>query len=338
VADYDPDARDPEPGYAWDLDRQERELPEEEYHAHQTILEEMEDEDLEALDLSRAGDYILWAAAQAFEDLGRSDAALPILKRIARSSSRHPALSYPDILVHLADALKDRGEYGEALESLERAEQEDPQLADACRDRRAEVLILQGSPEEGLLLFEKAVRDRPDDPWIPLAAAWALVQRGDYERATSWIDRGAKMARRLDDEEEAREAASEIDRLREETAARLERRRRFGAPGDKDRASDAGAAAAEVRSDSAGTLAGRRQAILADLDAEEVRLVAHPPRDETERTGAADRMAALYARASEAWDDAVESRDESLIAAFDDLCSDVAGVAGRFGIPLPDAD
>lgn len=338
MADYDPDARDPDPGYAWDLDRQERELPEEEYRAHQSILEEMEEEDLETLDLSHAGDYILWAAAQAFDDLGRPDAALPILRRIAGSTSRHPALSYPDILVHLADVLKDRGEYAEALERLERAEREDPRLADTCRDRRAEVLILQGSPEEGLRLFEKAARDRPDDPWIPLAAAWALVQRGDYERAASWIDRGAKMARRLDDEEEAREAATEIDRLREETAARLERRRRFGAADDPGRASGEGGAVADAGSASAATLAERRQAILADLDAEEVRLVAHPPRDESDRTGAAARIAALYARASEAWDDAVESRDESLIAAFDDLCSDVAGVAERFGIPLPDAD
>jgi tetratricopeptide (TPR) repeat protein len=335
VSDYDTDSRSPEPGYAWDLDRQERDLPEEEYRAHLSILDEMEEEDLEALDLSRASDYILWAAAQAVEDLGRGDAALPLLRRLAGSSSPHPALSYPEILIHLADALKDRGEYEEALASLGRAEKEEPALADACRERRAEVFILQGRTEDGLRLFEMAARDAPDEPWTPLAAAWALLQRGDYERAMAWIDRGAKVTRRLDDDEEAREAATEIDRLREETAARLERRRRFGAP---DEAGGPAAAAAGAPSGVAGGLAERRQAILADLDAEEVRLVAQPPRDEGERTGAVARLGALYARASEAWDDAVESQDEALIAAFDNLCSDVAGLAERFGIPLPEAD
>ena len=65
--------------------------------------------------------------------------------------------------------------------------------------------------------------------------------------------------------------------------------------------------------------------ILSDLDAEESRLTGNPPRTED-------------ARASKCWDDAVEARDETLIAEFDTLQWDVAGLAGRFAIPLPGVD
>src|SRR5437867_4931994 len=105
------DRDDLDPGYAWDCERQERELVEEEYQSHNAILDEMDEKDLRALDLSGASDYILWAAAQAYEELERPVEAIALLKRIAASASRHPALSYPDILLRLQDLLKDSGDY-----------------------------------------------------------------------------------------------------------------------------------------------------------------------------------------------------------------------------------
>ena len=119
MSDADESAEDLPEGYAWDFARQERELPEEEFRAHMHLLDEVEEEELEALDLSAAGDYILWAAAQAFEDLDRYDEAIPLLKRLAASASRHPALDYPAILLRLGERLKERGDYDEAAQALD---------------------------------------------------------------------------------------------------------------------------------------------------------------------------------------------------------------------------
>ena len=134
----------PEPGYAWGIERQERELPEQEYRAHVAILDEMEEEELRALDLKGASDYILWAAAQAFEEIDRRDEAVALLKRIAASASRHPALSYPEILLRLQDYLKESGDYIEALAILDRVEHSGAGPGDDCRERRAEILVLSG--------------------------------------------------------------------------------------------------------------------------------------------------------------------------------------------------
>ena len=81
-----------------------------------------------------------------------------------------------------------------------------------------------------------------------------------------------------------------------------------------------------------------RQDILAALDQEEARLTKSPPRSPEDRERAAAVLAALHARASRAWDDAVEAKQEPFIAAFDDLQWDVAGLAERFGIELPGID
>lgn len=289
----------------------------------------MDEEDLRALDLSGAGDYLLWAAAQAYEELDRPDQAVTLLKRIAASVSSHPALSYPDILLHLQDLLKDSGDYEQALAILDRVERSSAGLAETCRERRAEVLVLSGRIEAGLRLFETATREDPDDPWVAVVAASALLQRGDYPRALSWIGRAERALRRVEDEEEARGAASEIDRLRLDAQARAERRRRFGTEGDPggsaDSASDGGP----------GRLREEREGILARLDDEEVSLVAGPPRDDGARDRARERLAVLHARASRGWDDAVESKDEEMIAAFDDLQWEIVALAERFGIDLP---
>jgi len=312
----------PADGYAWGLARQERELPKEEYRAHLRLLDETDEEELETLDFSGAGDYVLWAAAQAFEELQRDEDAIALLKRIAGSTSPHPALYYPDILFRLADLLKERGAYDEALPWLDRVGQIEAELCGRCDERRAEILVLRGESEEGLRLFEETARAFPDDPWVPLRAAWALLASGRYDEIARWIEGSERALKESKDEEEARAAASEIDRLRQETEARRSRRARLEAEGT-------------------GPVAGLeavKEEILTALDAEESRLTRNPPRTPDARGRALERLAALHARASRGWDDAVEALDEPLIAEFDELQWDVVGLAGRFGIDLPAAE
>ncbi len=316
------DTDEPSEGYAWGFARQEQELPAEEYRTHIRLLDEIDEEGLDELDLSRSNDYILWAAAQAFEELERDEDAIALLKRIAASAARHPALCYPDILLRLGERLKERGDYDEAAEALEQAERLEPGLRERCDERRAEILVLRGMVGEGLKLFREAARAFPDDPWVPLRAAWALLASGRYEEIPRWIKRCEKALKDVKDEAEARAAAGEIDRLRAEAGARAARRSRAAAED-----ADAGAGLDKVR-----------EAILAALDSEEVRLTESPPRSEDARARAAERLAALHARASRAWDDAVEAKKEDFIAAFDDLQWDVAGLAERFGIALPGID
>jgi tetratricopeptide (TPR) repeat protein len=324
------EAEGPADGYAWDFERQERDLPPEEYRAHLAILDDLEDEELAELDLSRAGDYVLWAAAQALDEIGRRDRAIEALHRLDASTTAHPALDYPLIRLRLAELLKERGDYAEALEVLDRVERQDADLSDACREQRAEILVLSGREAEGLRLFEKAARRARGDPRVPLAAAWALMQRGRYEEATAWIDRAEKEMTRSPDDEAAARARSEIDRLRAETRARAARREAPAPP--------AGEEPGHGEPPTGARLADLRREILAALDREEVRLVEHPPRDEPSRAGAADRLADLSRRTAEAWGDAIEAADEPMIAAFDDLQDEITGVAERFGIELPDPD
>jgi len=318
----DSDEDPPAEGYAWGVARQDRELHGEEYRAHLRLLDETDEEELETLDLSDAGDYVLWAAAQAFEELQRDEDAIALLKRVAASTSPHPALYYPDILFRLGDLLKERGEYDEALGWLDRVEQIEPELGDRCNERRAEILVLRGEAEEGQRLFQETARAFPDDPWVPLRAAWALLASGRYDKIARWIEGSERALRESKDEEEARAAASEIDRLRQETEARRSRR-------------------ARLESEGTGPVAGLeavKEEILTALDAEESRLTRNPPRTPDARGRALERLAALHARASRGWDDAVEARDEPLIAEFDELQWDVVGLAGRFGIDLPTAE
>ena len=322
MSDADESAEDLPEGYAWDFARQERELPEEEFRAHMHLLDEVEEEELEALDLSAAGDYILWAAAQAFEDLDRYDEAIPLLKRLAASASRHPALDYPGILLMLGERLKERGDYDDAAQALDEAERLEPDLRPRCDEGRAEILVLRGRVKEGVDLFRRAARAFPDDPWVPLRAAWALLASGRYDDIPPWIERCEKALKNVTDEAEARQAAHEIDRLRAEAGARAARR---GRPAARGGDGDAGPEAV-------------RDEILAALDEEEARLIKSPPRSGDARARASARLAALHARASRAWDDAVEVKREDFIAAFDDLQWEVVGLAERFGIELPGID
>jgi tetratricopeptide (TPR) repeat protein len=325
--DSPPDGEDayeeaPSEGYAWGFTRQERELPGKDFRAHIHLLDEIEEDELEGLDLSRADDYILWAAAQAFEEIDRDQDAIALLKRIAGSTARHPALDYPDILLHLAEHLKDRGDYDEANAVLDKAEGIEPDLHGPCDERRAEILVLRGRTGEGLALFREAARAAPGDPWVPLRAAWALLASGRYAEIPPWIEESEHALEDVKDEEEARSAAGEIDRLRQEAEGRRARRERLEASG-------------------MGPVPGLERLkddILTDLDAEESRLTGNPPLTEDTRARASERLAVLHARASKGWDDAVEARDETLIAEFDELQGDVVGLAGRFGIPLPGVD
>jgi tetratricopeptide (TPR) repeat protein len=308
----------PADGYAWSFEEQERRLPEEEVRRHLAVLDDYEEEDLDRLDLSRGNDYLLWAATQALEEMEREDEAMALLHRIVASRDRHPALDYPALSLRLAGRLKERGDYPGARVLLEGVEAEAPLRREECERRRAEILVLEGELKQGLWLFEKAVNRVPDDPWIPLDAAWALLQRGEYDATLDWAARAERILRQVDDEEEAREVGTEIDRLKHEAEARRRRR---------------------VRGEEGATtgLAGRRERILADVDAEEARLVGRPPRDDSDRRDAASRLADLHARASRAWDDAVESGEEEMVAAFDDLQWEIVGLAERFGLPVPEA-
>jgi len=316
-SDRDPGG-EPEPGYRLTTAEQEARLPPDEYRLHAAILDEMEEEDLEATDLDRANDYILWAVAQAFDEVDRVEEAVAILRRMVSSTTRHAAIDYPAILLRLADHLKDRGDYDEAIRLVDRAAKENRELAEACRGRQAEILVLMGRRSEGIRLFEKAARRAPDDPWVPLQAAWAFLQRGEYDDARDWAGRADRARRDVEDEAEAREAAAEIDRLRGEIDDRAQRR---------VTATEAGSA-----------LATERDRILSELDREEIRLVQAPPRDGPAMDEAGRRLEALHARASAAWDDAVEAHDEPLIAAFDDLQWEIVGLAQRFGLSIPGAD
>lgn len=304
-------------GYAWTLEEQERELPAEDVRLHHAILDDYDEDDLEAFDPEGRNDYILWAAAQAFEELEQGDAAFDLLKRIAAARAPHPALDYPGILLRLGEYLRDRGDYAEALALLDRVGRDDAGRREECDERRAEILVLSGELQKGLWLFEKAAGRAPGDPWVPVTAAWALLQRGEHDRIPGWLERAEKALRDVTDEDEAREAASEIDRLRGEAEARRSRRAAADEPADPD------------------DLRGRREAILAEVDAFEVGLVRTPPRAPDARARAAGGLAALHARASRAWDDAVEAGDEEMIAAFDDLQWEIVGLAERFGIPVP---
>jgi tetratricopeptide (TPR) repeat protein len=317
----DPENDDPAEGYAWGFARQERELPAEEYRAHIHLLDEIEEEELVGLDLSRASDYILWAAVQAFEELERDDDAIALLKRIAASASQHPALYYPDILLRLAERLKERGDYDDALPYLDRVQEMDPGMDIACDERRAEILVLRGRTGEGLALFRETARRAPGDPWVPLRAGWALLTSGRYGEIPRFIAEGERALRDVEDEEDARAAAGEIDRLRQEAEDRRIRSERIVAEGP----------------DPVPGLETLKDTILAALDAEEADLSRNPPRTEDARARATERLAALHARASKAWDDAVEAKDDALIAEFDTLQWDVVGLATRFGIRLPEA-
>ena len=299
-----------EPGYLWTFAEQEERLAEE-YPRHMQILDELEAREI--LDLDLAGDYLLWAAAQSLEEQGWTGEALAILRRLDKGEAGHPALAYADIRLRLHDLLRERGEYGEALQVLERVERDAPERRDACRERHAEVLVLTGRKEEGLRLYEKVLRAVPDDPWPPLNAAWALIRAGDYDIALSWIGRGERAANRLEDEEEAQPALNEIERLRNEARIRRERRQRATGEGPEQ----------------------LRQAILADLDAEEVRLTREPPQGDDARAAALARLVELHRRASAAWDDAVERHDEAALSTFDDLQWEVVEVAERFGLRIP---
>jgi tetratricopeptide (TPR) repeat protein len=312
----------PSEGYAWSFARQERDLPEAEYRAHLHLLEEIDEEDLDALDLSGANDYILWGAAQAFEGVERDSDTIAVLKRVAAGGATHPALYYPEILLRLAELLKDRGDYDEALKTIDQVERQEPDLRARCEERRAEIFVLSGRNEEGARLFGEAIRTFSDDPWVPLRAAWALLVSGRYGEIASWIERSERALKEVKDEEEARAAASDIDRLRQEAEARQARRSR-------------------LESEGAGAVQGleaAKQDILAALDSEEARLTRNPPRGEDARARALERLAALRQRASRGWDDAVEARDETLIAEFDELQWDIVGLAERFGIELPGVD
>lgn len=320
--DDNPGEDEPAEGYAWGFARQERELPATEYRAHIHLLDEVEEEELLGLDLSRAGDYILWAAVQAFEELDRDDDAIGLLKRIAASASSHPALSYPDILIRLADRLKDRGDYDDALPYLDRVQEMDPGLRLACDERRAEILVLRGRTGEGLALFREMAKEAPGDPWVPLRAGWALLTTGRYGEIPRYLEAGERALRDVGDEEDARAAASEIDRLRKEAEARRVRGERLASEG----------------ADPGPGLETLKDTILAALDSEEIELTGNPPRTDDARARAAERLAALHARASKGWDDAVEAEDDALIAEFDELQWDVVGLAGRFGIRLPEID
>ncbi len=315
---------EPSEGYAWGFARQERELPQQEYLAHIRLLDEIGEEELEQLDLSRADDYTLWAAAQAFEELDRNEDTIALLKRIAASGSRHPALDYPDILLRLAEHLKERGDYDEATAMLDQVTALEPDLHGRCEERRAEILVLSGRVGEGLELFQAAARAFPDDPWVPLRAGWALLTSGRFQEVPRWIDMCERVLKEVDDEAEVRAVAGEIDHLRAESEARVRRR-----------AHQAGADAAAEDADKEAGLGSLRQRILVSLDDEEARLTASPPRSDDARARATERLAALHARASRAWDDAVEAKDEDLVAAFDELQWDIVGLAERFGIELP---
>jgi tetratricopeptide (TPR) repeat protein len=334
----EPDHSDePDEGYAWTFLEQERGLPADEVRLHLEILDDWDEDDLEAFDPEGRSDYILWAAVQAGEETGPNDRTLGLLKRIAASDDPHPALDYPVIRLRLASYLRDRGDYAAALDLLERIEREDADLAAVCRERRAEVLVLSGDLKKGLWLFEKESARTPGDPQPAITAAWALLQRGEHGPAAEWAGRAARALERMEDDEASREAASEIERLGRE----IEERRRRSGRESSGGGSAAGRAPAPGQSPAAGgapDLRRLRDAILAEVDAEEARLVDRPPRDQTARDGAAQRLAALYARASRAWDDAVEANDEEMIAAYDDLQSEIVGLAERFGVPAPAAD
>src|SRR5262249_20782355 len=149
-----------------------------------------------------------------------------LLKRIAVPKTPHPALCYPDILFRLAEHLKERGDYAEAASVLDRVQEIDEEMKDRCDERRAEILVLQGRTTEGLALFRDVARLFPDDPWVPLRAGWALLSTARYDDVPQWIEKSERALKEEKDEVEARSAASEINRLRQEAAARQERRER----------------------------------------------------------------------------------------------------------------
>jgi tetratricopeptide (TPR) repeat protein len=329
-----------EPGYLWTFDEQETRLPDQ-FTKHMDVLDEMDAPEILDLDLRRADDYILWAAAQSLEEQEWTSQAIDLLRRIDASKTAHPALCYPEIRLKLHDLLRERGDYEEALAILDRVERDDPERRVTCRERRAEVLILTGRADEGLALFESASRAIPDDPWVPLAAAWALVRSGDYDGAPVWIARAERAARRLEDEQEIQAVDTEVERLQTEARIRSERQKRAAAAAaaapQQGSAPAEGAPAARSQAAPASPEAIREE-ILAALDAEEVSLTRTPPRLDEEKIAAVERLAALHRRASAGWDDAVERHDEQAIAAFDDLQWEVVGVAERFGLKIPGVD
>ncbi len=331
-----------EPGYLWSFGEQEERLAGE-YERHMEILDEMEAGEILELNLESAGDYLVWAAAQSLEEQGRLGEAIDRMRRLHESRDPHAALSYPDIRMRLADLLRDRGDYDEALRLLDRVEADDAGRRESCRERRAEILVLSGRVEEGLSLFEGAVRAVPDDPFVPLVAAWSLIRSGDYDGALSWIGRGERAARRLEDETETRTAMAEVDRLRDEARDRSERRQRHAPPAVPPDAatpdaiegtSPEGSPSAEGAQGAEGFEA-RRQAILAELDAEEIRLTRQPARSPDEQDAALTRLIELHRRASAAWDDAVERQEQAPLADLEDLQADVVELALRFGFRIP---
>jgi hypothetical protein len=117
---------------------------------------------------------------------------------------------------------------------------------------------------------------------------------------------------------------AEVDRLRDEARERSDRRQRppQASPPTEGTQRDDG-------------FEERRQAILAELDAEEIRLTRQPAHSPEEQSEALTRLIELHRRASSAWDDAVERREQTALAGLEDLQADVVALAERFGFRIP---
>ena len=168
-------------------------LPEGEEARHDEIIE-MSLEDVRGLDLARASDLLVWAAAQVFADEEEDAEFERLALRIVSSPAPHPALDYAEIALELANDFLVEERYDD-LESLlphiERLVRDDATLTERFA---ALVALGKGKVEPAMRRIQKLADDNTNDPYLLAALGEDLISCGYYDEALALLDRAESLA------------------------------------------------------------------------------------------------------------------------------------------------
>jgi len=163
-------------------------LPQEEVFAHLDILR-MPLPDLRQRMAGETNDYLLWAAANRYHDLGRPDERREAALAVALSDARHPALNYEEIaslaLIDLREVRRQR--LPELRLALQRG-----LLVEAIFYAQEE---LERNAEAGFRAFEEILRQHPQPLWTAAAMVDELPY-GSAGRALPALEKAVEQARR----------------------------------------------------------------------------------------------------------------------------------------------